>query len=201
MADITTATVAPISMQTWSVIPGLDETWIPRGEVLFQGSQIIPSKLAADENKWTLQCLFPRNFAYKIAEVRIWALSNGSGPMEDFERQMSALVSSDDEEVDDWFFSMLNEGPLLESPPRNDSFAFDFTSVTLDRMTFLVPAGDLGALIEAGSAAAQLFLQWMDVSTDATTAVTAFFRIRCLMYDISQARYWPIHTPTPIIAS
>lgn len=198
MVDVTTATVSNGALRSWATVPRPEVSSVPRGEVLFEGSQAIPVQQAVDESLWTLQCNFPRNFIYRIAECRIWATANGEQPFINFQPGIACLVSTDDPAEVDWFFMLSNRVWEATSGDQR-SFDFTFLSGAVDNMTFFLPEGAIDAPISAAQDAARLFFRWADVTTTTTGAVTASFRVRCLMYDIDQASAWPMHTPLPTI--
>ncbi len=201
MADITTATVSNGDLKTWDIPPLALQSIVPRGEVLFQGSQVIPAKLAADQSLWTLQCNFPRNFVYRLVEVRFWAVTDDSTVYDSFSTSITGLVSTDAPDEDAWYFMCPGQtGTSLNALSAVfNIITFLFSSAAQSFIGFYRPVEPVNAPIDVGSGAGRLFFRWADITNDATDPVTVFFRIRALMYTVEQARSWQMHTPSPVI--
>lgn len=199
MVDVTTATVAEPRLNLWEIPPELVDSPIPRGEVFFEGLQLIPAKVAIDESLWTLQMTFPRNFVYRLIEAQVVVFADTSVPFTDFGVGMTVLVSTDAPQESDWYFALWNEQYYAGS--GNTALQFLFTSADPDYFATFQPQQYIKAPINAGLGAARLFLRWVDITADATLAVTAHYRFRALMFDVEQERKWQMHAPAPIIAA
>lgn len=170
---------------------------MPRGEILFAGTQVIPAKINTDESLWTLQCNFPRNWVFRIVELRIWATMDDMAAASDWANGMSCLVSSDEDS--DWMFPIQNVSHRFTGTDM--ALKFTFISVSPSFIEFFMPDLAVDAPIRTGQGSARLFIRWVDNSGDSTVAVTTFFRIRALMYDVDQDLSWAMHTPVPIIGT
>lgn len=205
MADLTVATVSAVRTTLWSVptLPQVQWSAIPRGEVLFQGSQVLPAIISDDEQLWTLQCNFPRGFHYRIIESRVNVFAGDFLFFEDHQYAMSVLVSSDAPGMLDWTYGMYST--WLEF--RNKaSFQTNFDGETNNQIMQFHPrlAGpgmNDDVLIDCASGAARLFLRWFNGDSTSTGATLAQFRFRALMYDQDQVTKYPVHSPLPTISA
>ncbi len=205
MATVTTSSVDNGQLRNWNV-PGasrLRNSIIPRGEVVFAGSDTIPALDALDESNFTLQCNFPRNFWYRLVP-EIWVntfAASGTGGVADPNGAMRVILSSDALGFTDFTFLLHNEDFFV-----NDAGAFELSGIGVTGVAnrvvrpFKPLSGVPSDLIDAQSDAARLFLNWVDVSTDDTAAILVQWRIRALQYDADQVREYPVHTPQPVIA-
>lgn len=194
MAEVVTATTGEGKVSLWETVPRPEFSAIPRGEITFQGNELIPAKAAVDQSMWTLQCNFPRNWVFRLVEYRIWVLSEATDV--DWDTAMSCLVSSDAADEDDWFFGIYATKALIGTSPYVN---FQFVPADPTFISFYAPLGPIDAAINSGEGSARLFQRWVDFTSDTTVAMNAFFRIRALMYDVDQARLWPMHSPVPTI--
>jgi len=203
MVDITTAVVDVGTLVTWDAPGGpASRSVVPRGEMRWDGSAVVPSKLAADENLWTLAMQFPGNFVYRLVEARIFQLAATDVPAGKA-KTLTGTITSDAPGEDDLFFQMYN-ATNRDSDGDFDAYEFTFTSTAAHMMTFYEPSeswNKLSAPIDAGGDSARIFMRWCDASGTITDACTFFWRFRALVYDIDQARSWQMHTPLPVIAA
>lgn len=198
MVDITTATTSVPLLTNWDIPPG-DQIGIqPRGEVVFAGSQIIPALVAGDENRWTLQMDFPRNFHYRVVEALVSVTTDLSVDLNDAEPGMRVLVSSDSPEFQQWSFPLQSVVFPDDSAAFPSSIIIGFLSGSPIVQAFYQPPIPIDSFIDAANGAARLLLTWMNVLPVAN-AMTANFRFRALQYDQDQLRKFPVHTPVPTI--
>lgn len=193
MAAVVIVTNPDPIMRMWDIPSGADDSLVPRGEVVFAGNQTLIAKVAIDETLWTMPMVLPRNFVYRVVDARVMATANDSGTMTDFGAAMRISVSHGDVLIPDWFF-------VLERIQAE----FPFTiSAGTNWSEFFEPGANqkVDAPINANRADATLLLEWVDISADITAQVIVWFHFRALIYDVTQARKWPMHTPVPIIGS
>ncbi len=192
MAHITTTTTPLAAPEFWDIAPGAIATPYPRGQIVFAGNAVIPLTLAANTAEWNLICNFPRNFAYKLAEVKVAAFADAQVVFDDWDRGMRVLVSADigglsSAFTDNW--AIYSEARAMMQ--STNSFTFGVTGN--DTMATFGHYGPLPGYFINAQEAARLTLTWGDDSSDATAATTVFFRIRALIYDIDQLRKFGIH--------
>lgn len=195
MAVVTIASTDNGEIRTWDLPAPLEGE--PRGEVVFQGTDAITAKSATDTTNFTLQCNFPRNFVYRVVEASLTAFGTADSVFADFEDFMRCIVSSDAPDFDDFSAVFHNVALPLTSSAGQHSFQHSLV-VTNDFMTqFLLTTPLDGVAIDANSAAARLFINWVDPSADSTTAVNIFWRIRALQYSVEQFNNYAMHNAPP----
>lgn len=202
MALVTTASVDNGNLRTWDTPGGpIGNNNSPVGEVVFQGSEVIPAIGVGDTGLWTLQCNFPRNFVYRIVEYRNWMVGPSAADMNDTQDAWTAIISSDAPDFDDFYIMIASESFWLNATP-GETTLISFVpnaSVTNDLMKiYSVRGGPPEAPIDANSGAARIFQR--AVNDNASSAsVTHFWRIRALQYNVDQFERYPMHTPVPTI--
>lgn len=201
MVDITTATVSPFLLTTWDIPPGSQVGLQPRGEAIATGLATIPALGASDENLWTLQMDFPRNFHYRLVEASMNAVSDSVADLEDPQNGMRVLVSSDAPGFAAWSFFMAYD-QLPNGTDAPDVVArVNFASVTTDdSFSSFHSVGPIDGFIDAANGAARLLSRWLNLNPT-TAAIDMSWRFRALVYDQDQVRKFPVHTPTPIIGA
>lgn len=63
------------------------------------------------------------------------------------------------------------------------------------------PSANLSEVIEANdpNSIAQIFVEWVDLSADITTAVQVSYQVRVLQFTIEQSLRYPINSPYPTL--
>lgn len=203
MTDLTVATVNPGKMRLWAVpsLPAVQWSAIPRGEVLFQGSQVLPAIISDDEQLWTLQMVLPRGFCYRLVESRVSAFADDFTTFEDYQYAMKVTVTTDAPDVDDWSYTMFSTWlEFRDKASYQSDFDGETNNQTMDFHPRLATTGmrdDI--IIDAASGSAQLFLKWFNGDSTSSTAVLTRWRFRALMYDQDQITKYPVNAPAPVI--
>lgn len=200
MVDITTTTVDQGIPLPFVIPPELREnrTYQPRAEIIYAGTQVIPSKVALDESRWLLTMNIPRNFAYRVIEARFWMSAVGTGVFQnDWKTHLLVTVTSnaDNEPAYDIPFNgTLAQGGELTNDLIPTTFSGD--NVWSQYMNSLY---SFNAPIDASNGSSTLVASWFDQSGDVTVAVTANYRFRLLQYTIEQLKNGQMHAPVPVI--
>ena len=193
MAVVNIAATDNGDLRTWDLPQPLEGQ--PRGEVVFQGTDVITAKSATDTTSFTLQCNFPRNFVYRVVEASINAFGPDNGVFADFEDAMRCIVSSDAPDFDDFSAVFFNEMHALDVNVA--SFQHSLVATNDFMAQFLLTKPIDGAVIDSNAGAARLFVSWVDASADSTAALNIFWRIRALQYDVAQYNNYAMHNALP----
>lgn len=202
MATVTTTSTSIAKPIFWDVPPGaeLDLTNVPRGEVLFDGSESIPAKDAADVSVWNLLCVLPRNFVYRLVEFRLWALAPDISDFTDWDAFMRGSVTPnpDPGPLGAQFFFQLTNKVGVNSAFTVFSYPIS-TGGAADNVAFFNTDVKLEPAITCNDGNGEIAVSWLDTTADATGITIAHWRIRALVYDISQYRNYAVHVATPTI--
>lgn len=200
MATVNITTADAGLPQNWQSPGGYDLQFsgIPRGEIVYQGSQVIPAKDAADINVWALTCTLPDKFCYKLVETRISATFSDSADGADVEDGVRVVMTDDD------FSDAFSLGP----PPFFDGLALPSTKgfrfqagaeFWMLEMARWGTADPPPRFMKAQAAPATIVVNWMDASSDSSAAWTAFWYLRVFTFDISQLNAFAAHYPVRTI--
>lgn len=203
MAVVTTAAVDNGDLFTWDLPPEPLPTdqGIPRGEVIFQGTDTIPAKSATDTSLFTLQLNLPRNFLYRFTEIQVEAQVTATAVLADFEPAMMCLVSSDAPNFQSFDTVLWNQAKHVVEDISAFQFALAGTNKFMTAFSPLDPDQLAKVVLDANAGAARLFIQWADPSADTTTAVVAIWRARALQYDQEQMHSFGMHNARPTLQS
>lgn len=171
----------------WQVPPdnSLNESPIPRGLRIYQGTAQIAILGAGDETDFLLHLTVPLNFIYLPKTVTVSFLSDditsefGNIGILEYRPGSSAFVGV----VRD--FEMISAGP---------SFRLAVRSIQTYR-----PQGEWRQWL-VGSEADRLSVNIQDMSGDASAAGDVAWYAEFWEYDIEQCFKWPVNTPQPTIA-
>lgn len=206
MALVTTSLVLTGVLDLWKVPNNITESWIPRGEVVFAGSDVVAAKDAANESEILLQCNFPQSYVYRIQSIdyNVFSSTRAAGGLADLQGGVRVLVSSDALGFTDFSFSMHSANAFESDGLANPMYSFAASGVTNDNIRPYYPRATNASseypdtLIDASSDAARLLFALMDISSDATAALLMQYRVTALAYDIEQVRNWQVHSPMPV---
>lgn len=193
MVDVTTNEPNAGEQRTWGAPITLQEGSF--GEILYLGQFVIPSKLAADENRAIITLTLPVNFWHRIMSMEVSVASEGLAVMDDFEPAMNVLVTEDG--TVRRRFALFNTSVIQTADEAAGGFAVVFTSTTQDFSSLFEPVyTDVSQdLINAARGLTTITITFMDTSGDTTTAVTVDYRVRTLTYTIEQALNWSVNSP------
>lgn len=201
MVDVTTTIADSGTMKLWSVPPQQERTWtsIPLAEILYEGTQLVPAKLAADESLLALTLNLPRNNVYRIVEARAWAQSSALSIFNDWAPAVNVLVDPNlvgATGAGTWEFT-LDAAPHA---PARAAYPFAFSSVTNNWTSEFLPAAR--SVIDSPFQAAdggRIYIRWADISTDVTAATVFHWRFRCLAYTQEQYDKFGMNSPVPVL--
>ena len=164
----------------------------PIGKLVLLAQEVIPSKLAADENQILMTSTLPPNFFYRISFNEVFLAGTALASFRDnsgFELAFAGLISEG--AVSKYHWSMVNElaigGADIVSGLTFAAAKQFPDSVTNDWMATYRPSKCLkNYFIDAGSQAAVVQQSWMDTSADATTATALTWLMELYMYTVRQ---------------
>lgn len=187
----------------WDVPPDPQQGLMPRGEVLFAGSQTIPAHGTGDESLWTLQMDLPRNFWFRLVDVNMTGVYQSDNDVEEPQPGMRVLVDTDAPGQTQWNFPLRQvdfpEGTA--SPPIGIRITFKSATENEHMSFFHVPVGvQVDRFIDNSNGSGRLFLSWIDDGAAVTGDIIMSFMFRLLMYDTEQIFKFPVHTPVPTIS-
>jgi hypothetical protein len=202
MVDVTTTVTDNGLLKLWTVPPLQQREWspVPMGEVLFEGTQSLPSKLAADQNRLALTMNLPRNNVYRLMEARAWIQGVSVATIGDWEPAMNVLVDPNlvgSTGPGTWEFGLYDQTKLFESVV---AYAFAFTAVTnhFTAEYLKSPGTPIDSPFQAANDG-RIFLRWMDITGNTTGGIIFNWRFRCLMYSQEQYDKFPMNSPVPTL--
>ncbi len=190
------------TVTTTEVNTGIPTTWDQGGpasafgKIVYEGTFVIPSKLAADENSivWTLT-LPPNNF-YRFMGFEAMLIAPSQGDISDIEYGMRGLITEDQVTVRNFpVLSVINPGNQSNG---SESFKYNPDTTTNDFAAFFRNAWDVSdELINAGGRNASIIqINWMDTSADVTAAMSCQYRALAFMYTVAQSRTFAPNSPS-----
>lgn len=198
MALITTASTDNGTIDLFGTMPaplGVDDSAIPIGEQVFDGSVATTLSGATDTATWTLQCNLERNYVHKLVDFQVQISAAGTADMAEWEPGMTVLCSTDKAGLSSVFENTFElRGDVYQRDPTSILVAFRSHASTNPYQRFFHPIDLPGDLLDA-SDAGRLFLRWFNESGAATATVTAKWHARTLIYTIDALNTWNIHTP------
>lgn len=157
----------------------------------FIGSVTVPAKLAADISVLSIILTFADNFVYKISTLNIHYLGTAAADLTDLIDDMTPGIIGQG-------FANLNQNFMIEVVNGTQS---GFRLATADFIQAGHPIGDYQVPLRTGLFAGDnsMLFSYLDTSADATTAITVFFRMRCLQYTIEAFRTYQMFDAVPTI--
>lgn len=194
MTVITTAVADAGELVTWET-PGLGKSAMPRGEIIYRGTNTVAALAADDESVYQLTCTLPRNYAWKFAEIRLSILGTDTAVFDDLERGGRVLVTADAQTED---FMIFSESRLYNQSVNSNQVLEGVTNDVMEG--FRVPDPP-GCFFQPKLAAGTIVLTLVDHSTDTTTAYAVTHSIRMYMYTIEQMQYYLVHFPNLVVSA
>lgn len=197
MADVTTAAVDGGTVTFWDIPQGV--TGVPRGEVIYQGSQLVPATENMDTSMFTLTLNLPRNWAYKMMELRVFAQAIDNATFVDYDTGIHVTASTDKDGVSAVFsdqfilWNVLSASTAYVSTGRS----FVFSNPTDINFTEYARVPQLPGYFLDASDGGRLFLRWCNDTTDDTNAITIGWYAKLYQYSVEQIRSWAVHQPFP----
>lgn len=215
MTSIVTASVDNGILDTWDIPNPEPVNGAPRGEMVYRGQVEVAAKILTDQSLWTLTLNLPPNFIYRIEELHC-----------SITYLVEQTLEPTDEDTGGWQAGMFvqvfetenvagGQAPVLKDQFLlwNQHFAQGANEQVIDNLTtgvrftngtlalatdFRVPAGQAisSRLINSGGAA-NIFLRYVDVSDDATVAITIDWFARVQQFTVAQGRNYQIRMATP----
>lgn len=200
MTDIVTSTTDVGQLIPWST-PAIPD-FMPRASIEFSGTEIIPSKLAADKSRWDLILTLPGKWLWRLLEFRVTATSiQGPGGLDDFAPGMTVDLSADIGGVSAIWnrrFYLWNQTARFADTGFGDR-SIRILTTGQDNGAEFTPIDVPNYMINSEGGARAL-LRWVDMTADATVAVHATWQARFLQYTRTQFNEFPMHSPVPTIA-
>ena len=184
MAIILVATTDTIDNTVQFNVPQpIEDTYVPRGIARHTGTQAIAALGAADQTRFQLNLEFPGNYEYRLKGLSVAFESDDT--VNDFELTAGGIILND-ATVNDVRYT-------VEAPPASFRGGQQNKIVNWQKMV------EMPDVLVSGAEGESTFIEFWDVSTDASSAGDFFWYIEWFFYDVSQARNWPIHAPFPVV--
>lgn len=203
MVDIVTATVPTPNVRLWKIPPDPQLGLMPRGEVIFTGTQVLPELEAGDNAEWTLNMVLPRNFWFRVVEAMVQTVTDNAGDVLDPDAGMRVIVDTDAPGAVQWNFPLHRVRFFQDSSSPEVHMRIAFQSATeneLMQFWHIPPGIKVDTFVDNSAGSARLFLTWFNDSP-LTDPIDCIFRFRLLMYDVEQINQFPVHTPVPVIGA
>jgi len=170
--------------ENWSVPPGeiLDQTYVPRGLLVHQGTTPILAKGVGDGTRVRATLTFNDSFCYILRDLSLQVGSDDDVLDFDSVGQLSYAIGGIDPVI-----------PLV-SP------GIAHIGATLASVRTYVPDTNYPRILFGGGTVGDATLQVADVSADASTAGDASIYASWFVYDLEQCLSWPINSPQPSIS-
>lgn len=182
-----TITANPTEVQAFSGFERGQDTWLPRGRIVYNDSIAITAKDAGDTKQLEVRFILPAKFAYTIDQLFV---SVGS----------SSSVDADN-------YSDLGKGQVsVDGSTLNRRFNFLAAGDTPDtaagvRKTYVVTPGNFftEVFFNKGNMAPNVRVQMNDTDgTNLSSALTCSFYASFLQYQIQQATHVRVNAPIPV---
>jgi len=189
MADQVVLTESIPEIENWDVEDGTRHPYdfVPRGQLLYAGSELLPEKIGGDTLRWTLSMLLPRNFVYRAVELRIWIDAALVATIDD---QESSVLAA---------FTPVGGGKVWHTELEG-GLAFTSGGGSMPVHRFYVPRGaGFSDPLVVDAPGGTITTHVNNAESDPTEEFTGRWYCRVLIYDITQFTHAPVHTPSPII--
>jgi len=190
MATVLTS-ITPIGNTTIWEQPssiGGNQSGIPIAKIVFGGTTIIPSKLAADETNFLINMILPVNYAYRLSYQGTSAQAATSAALDDYSDQQIMKIAG-------------QVSGLLAQWKMDNDLAFAPAASGGDIVATYQPSADQANLmIDNSQEGVLLTLQWVDISADTTIAVNFTFRFEFMMYTIDALQSYRANMPNLVMS-
>lgn len=176
-----TTDVTPTGGSTWKIPPGqaINESFIPRGMVTFDGTTAVAALGAGDSLRVRVRFQFPTNYVYLLKDFSFYFAS------------------------DDQSHSMESQGQCIFEMTRGlvavNMFAplsYEYTTLQSDMLIYQLVEPYKIPLLD-GPAGDQMIVALADI-TPTSVAGDIQWGMSFYQYDIEQALHYPIHTQMPV---
>jgi len=171
----------------WSVPPDnvLNETGIPRGVRVYNGSVAVPALGIGDETAVNITFTFPTAYSYLCKSLNLRFQSDDETT--EFDRQ-GVLLYTDGQQLG-YQYALDSPGP-----------AFVKSAGIMKSIDVYHPVGTWRQWISGGRGDT-MNLTLADISSDASTAGDVFWRVEFWEYDLEQCFNWQVNRETQILVS
>lgn len=190
MAIVTTTTTGVPVIDVWDIPDQTNhhQSFIPRGEVVFRGSQTIPTLGAGDENHWLLDMTLPDAFVFRLVESTMHVeadISDLADPADGMQFTLTDVKGTRIWTMANDFITGTAAGYITpgDIAGSNDT-ATEFTAIAPPE-SFMGTSGVIQGV-------------WLNLVPTTGIMIPTFF-FRFLMYDVEQLRHWQVHAPAPTI--
>lgn len=187
----TTATPLAERLALIAPVPSQDlwMTQIPRAEIIFRGSPSITLAGVGDTQRFQIHCILPTGYAYVYIEGRVSLRESVVGDLANWEDEACFLIQ-DDSAGSGWSYPMRMTKEAVGAICQG--------SITLREAVFEPSSPPLKKVIVAPPGLTpRLFFDVSNVSTN-DAAMTSFFFFRFLQFDLNQAFFYAVNTPTSV---
>lgn len=196
MATITTQDV-PIGVTTIWEQPssiGGNQSGIPIAKIVFENNAfIVPAKINTDVSKVAIDCVLPVNYALRLTYLEMSVQAANGSPYFDFQPGMGASITTGVGDVAHFLLTnmWLQFGGAVS--PGNGAAQVEISG-GVHRASYLAPDKS-NLLIDNSQAGGGFHVTWIDASSDATIAVTIFYRFEFMMYTIDALQSFRANIP------
>jgi len=170
---------------------------LPIGRIIFDATFPVAIKDAADQRQIIFTATLPRNFYHRLTSLEIQILGASIADFDDMEAAGRCLITENQATVHN--FSIINL--VLRDDPSRTAVRWTDSGVTNDFATwFGTMESDISRwLINAAQGVSIVQLQLMDVSADASAALSISWRLEADMFTVEQAAAAPANYQLPTV--
>jgi len=200
MTDLTITTTVTPKMVTWEDVPDGVTSNAPIGKMVFMEEGIALAAVdTGNEQKWIVDCVLPRNFAYRIVRYSITVLCQDKSDIADYDVAMLGALTETPEGGDVTRYFEVTESSIRAYLAATLVVNFDFTTVANNARAFfapLTPPQDV-CIMQTGTGLIRNI--WIKTSSSTPPAMVGSVDIELHMYTIAQAKRYAPHVVFPVI--
>lgn len=200
MATVTQTITSVISSRNWKRPPDPYIGSMPFSELTANGSGTLLALDAADIGVYSFSTVLPRNYAYRLVELRLEFAGTKEADLDNFQRGMEWVITENQVTVKRFLTfnstAVGNAGVGDAIQARNPSVTNDFVT----EQAINNPLGLFTDIIDASGVQSILLGVIVNAAGAATDAVGVVFYARFLSYTIDQLNAGAIWTPSPVVS-
>ncbi len=194
MATVTQAISMTPAIRNWD-IPGGDYVGpIPYGQITFSDISTILALAAGNVGVYTWSGALPANFVYRLSELRVTLHSSAESQANNLNAAMRTLLTENQVTKKEWSLFNANFRGALTAASYEGINPATTNDVIGNFMTLPDDTGIYDDVVDASAGISILQTTLVD-STGDTTAITASFYARFMMYTVSQFRNGSMYAP------
>lgn len=194
MATITTTSQPDPQRSPWARAPGLVSGSSPPGnqgvgKIIFSDDFAVAAKITTNESLVIMDAVLPAGFFYRIQQLWVtgqgddqgrFVTASGFGPAIRLQATENGVIT---------YQAALYSDVEWKSASTVGAVAIQPASVTNNFQTWFLP--EVGSpiqqfLIDASQGTSEVIMDWVDISTDATTAIQVQWRLELIQFTIEQ---------------